>query len=68
MKSELRMQQHRVLRGAAAVEVWYEGRRIAAVYGADGPGVRIVSKYPASVDFDNSSTPGVTEIQLGVER
>jgi|ERR1041385_6287614 len=44
MRAELRVKGHGILRGQLMVEVWYAGKFIAAVYGTDGPGVRIVSK------------------------
>lgn len=28
------------------IEVWYGDQMIAAIYGADGPGVRIISNHP----------------------
>ena len=45
MKSELRLVQHKELPDHAVIEVWHDGEFIAAVYGADGPGVRVVSKH-----------------------
>ncbi len=48
-KSELKVDAHLVTREHQAVEVWYEGKMIATVYGADGPGVRVISKLPMDV-------------------
>jgi hypothetical protein len=45
MKTELRLSDHQVLPGAKVVELWHDGLFIGQVVGADGPGVRIVSKY-----------------------
>lgn len=45
MKTQLRLGPHTVLAGAQVVEVWYGDVLIATVTGADGPGVRIISKH-----------------------
>lgn len=45
MKTEIRLAEHSELAGAAVIELWYDGRLIGAVYGADGPGVRVISKH-----------------------
>jgi hypothetical protein len=45
MKAELRLSTHATLPDGHVIEVWYGGEFIAAVYGADGPGVRVISKY-----------------------
>lgn len=46
MKAELRLAPHEVLPGQNSIEVWWNGEMIAVVAGADGPGVRVISKYP----------------------
>lgn len=48
-KSELKVDRHLVLPGNPAIEIWYRGEMIATVYGADGPGVRVISKYPMDI-------------------
>lgn len=68
MKTELRARPHDVILGAVVFEVWYGGQFIAVVTGADGPGVRIVSKYVADnakSDIANITT-GSLEILEGV--
>lgn len=45
MKSELRLQPHSVIPDACVIEVWYDGKLIATVAGADGPGVRVITKH-----------------------
>jgi hypothetical protein len=45
MKSELRLQPHTVMPGKYVAEIWYDGKLIGTVTGADGPGVRIISKH-----------------------
>jgi hypothetical protein len=43
--TELRSAPHGVL-GRTVIEVWSGGHFIAAIYGTDRPGLRILSKYP----------------------
>lgn len=53
MKAELRLAKHVVLLGEAVVEIWWNGEFIGQVVGADGPGVRVISKYPkVAVELD----------------
>ncbi|HEV3440087.1 MAG TPA: hypothetical protein VG122_22155 [Gemmata sp.] len=46
MKTELRAVPHSIVPGATIFEVWHAGQFIATVTGADGPGVRVISKHP----------------------
>jgi hypothetical protein len=46
MKAELRFRKHSILPDKNIFEVWYDGKFIAEVVGADGPGVRLLSKHP----------------------
>ena len=46
MKTELRAVPHSIVPGATIFEVWHDGKFIATVTGADGPGVRVISKHP----------------------
>ena len=48
-KTELRKRKHRLLKGHATIEIWYNGRCLGTVTGADGPGVRVISQYPLVV-------------------
>jgi hypothetical protein len=64
MKTELRLAAHLIVPGAVVVEVWYAGALIATVAGADGPGVRIISKHgfaPVRV-----YAPDVCEIKIPI--
>ena len=61
MKTILRLAPHSVLPGANVVELWHDGRLIGTVAGADGPGVRIISKYAAQVDVAGDM---VTEVRI----
>lgn len=45
MKTQIRVVKHLVLTDADVVELWHDGQFIGTVVGADGPGVRIISKY-----------------------
>lgn len=53
MKAELKLMPHDVLkepfRKHNCVEVWWQGKLIGMVYGADGPGIRFMSKYNMKV-------------------
>lgn len=60
MKSEIIVKPHSVLPNAQVIEVWWNGRFIATVAGADGPGVRIISKHPAAVDTQVPMTTQIT--------
>ena len=46
MKTELRAVPHSVVPGVTIFEVWHDGKFIATVTAADGPGVRVISKHP----------------------
>jgi len=50
MKSELNPAKHNILTGSTVVEIWYDGQYIGAVYGADGPGIRVISKHEIHVE------------------
>jgi hypothetical protein len=58
MKSELRLAEHSVLAGQHVVEIWHGGQFVGQVCGADGPGVRVVTKHPVSVQV----VPGVVNV------
>lgn len=49
MKTVLRIAPHAIIPGAEVVELWYRGQLIGTVTGADGPGIRVVSKYQKDV-------------------
>ena len=63
MKTELRLAEHSVLTDEKVIELWFGGVFIGQVVGADGPGVRVLSKYPkSSADID----PLITEVTVDV--
>lgn len=45
MKTELRLVPHVVLPDEQVIELWHNNVLIGLVAGADGPGVRVISRY-----------------------
>ena len=58
MKSRLRLKDHALVDAHAVVEITYKGEFIAAVYGNDGPGIRIISKHPLEIITHEDTNPG----------
>lgn len=63
MKSELRLARHTVLPGQQVVEIWHDGEFIGQVTGADGPGVRVLSKYDLSAKIEPGAV-NVAEVRI----
>ncbi len=63
MKAELKLSPHSTVGGAIVAEVWYRGQMIATIYGADGPGVRVVSKHQMT-SVSLIGTPNVSEVYV----
>ncbi len=63
MKTELRLAAHSVIPGQQVVEIWHDGQFIGQVTGADGPGVRIISKHPLMSSHDEG-TPEVVNVRI----
>ena len=61
MKTQLQLAPHSTISNADVVELWHDGKLIGTVTGADGPGVRIESKYAVQVV---NAAPMVTEVRL----
>ena len=60
MKTELRLAPHSQIHGANVVKLWHDGKLIGTVTGADGPGCRVISKYPLGyLLFDDCGEPSV---------
>jgi len=59
MKSTLRLAPHSVLPGVNVVEVWWGNVLVATVYCAEGPGVKIISKYPWEISHPGELTTEV---------
>ena len=69
MKARLELKPHSVLPGQQVVEVTWNGRLVCTVVGADGPGVRLISKYTpdtGSMVFEapQPGVPGAIEIRF----
>jgi hypothetical protein len=61
MKAQLICAEHTVTPGQVVVEIWYKGEFIGQVCAADGPGVRVISKYPMTTREESM----VTEVLMG---
>jgi len=69
LKAELRLKPHSVLPGANVIEVVWNGRLVCTIAGADGPGIRVISKYTPdtgsmSIEPPRAGIPGVVEIRF----
>jgi hypothetical protein len=68
-KSNLKIRDHALYPDQQTIEVWYEGKFVAAVYGADGPGVRVITKYSYDVVRGGlGEEPNVVEVRIEIER
>ena len=63
MKTELRLAPHSINPGQQVVEVWHNGQFIGEVTGADGPGVRVISKHPLMTSHDDGM-PEVVNVTI----
>ncbi len=64
MKAELLCRPHGVVAGASVFEVWYGGKFIATVAGAEGPGIKLISKHPVIEVRRDDEPPMITEVLL----
>jgi hypothetical protein len=64
MKTELRVASHTIVGGAMVVEIWHDGKFIGQVTGADGPGVRVISKYPMLPQWHADQAIKAVEIKI----
>jgi hypothetical protein len=64
MKTELRAVAHSIVPGQTVFEVWHDGQFIATVAGADGPGVKVISKHPMQATVVEG-LPNVVEVKVG---
>lgn len=69
MKAELIVKPHSVMPDTQVIEVHYDGQFIATVAGADGPGVRIVSKHAANIQEQppRPPIPGYVQVLFDLE-
>jgi hypothetical protein len=58
MKTELRLSSRTVEPAQIIIEMWYDGKLIGEIIGADSLGVLISSKHPMIA----TCTPGIPEI------
>ena len=65
-KSKLKVGPHLISSLENAIEVWHGGKMIATVYGTDGPGVRVISKYPMDV-VRGGLGPTIRAIEVRIE-
>lgn len=67
-KSNLKLSDHLIYSEEKTVEVWHEGELVASVYGADGPGIRVITKYPYDViRGGRGEIPNIVEIRIEVK-
>lgn len=64
MKTELRLTPHLEIPGATVLEIWHDGQFIGTVAGADGPGIRVISKFSMLPKWDNSPAVKVVEVSI----
>jgi hypothetical protein len=68
MRTELRVKPHTVLIGQSVYELWHNGEFIGQVTGADGAGVRVISKHPLTVTHTSgdgtAAQPDVVTVKL----
>jgi hypothetical protein len=77
-KTELRPTPHKELEGHYSIELWHEGQFIGTVVGADGAGIRILTRRTiethdlrdrilSAVPVIEWDVPNVLEVRLNVE-
>ena len=67
MKTQLKLADHSVLAGQKIIEIWHDGRFIGQVVGADGPGVRVITKHEIRVGMMKDDLAGLSmaEVTIG---
>jgi len=69
MKSNFKIADHKLLPDQQTIEVWYEGKLVAAVYGADGPGIRVITKHPYDIVRSGlGEMPNVVEVRIEIDK
>lgn len=48
-KSEFKIVPHLLIPDTVVIEVWHNEEFIATVAGADGPGIRVITKHPYDI-------------------
>jgi hypothetical protein len=65
-KTELRLAAHGILPNVLVIELWYEGRLIGTVYGAEGPGFRLMTGGHPELAFAEAVADGVSEVRVAI--
>lgn len=63
-KSQLKLMPHGIIPDQNVIEVWHDEKLIGTLYGSDGPGVRVVSKYPMDIVRGGLIGVGVMEVRI----
>jgi hypothetical protein len=66
MKSQILPKDHDILPNTKIADVIWKKERIATVYGADGPGVRIISHLPINIVNESKGGLNIIDIRLAV--
>lgn len=67
-KSKLKLKPHTLIPEQDVVEVWYKNALVATVSGADGPGVRVITKHSMDIVRGGmGETVGVIEVRIELE-
>jgi hypothetical protein len=67
VKSEIRVKPHAVLPGVHVVEVWHDGRFLATIAGAEGPGVKIITKHAIQGKTMPDDGSGVNVLEVAIK-
>jgi hypothetical protein len=66
MKTELRLTPHSILPGRTVIELWYDGQLIGTIAGANGPGVRVVTKDTIKAKAAPDDGSGINLLEVGI--
>jgi len=66
MKTELRLTPHSILPGRTVIELWYNGHLIGTIAGANGPGVRVVTKDTIKAKAAPDDGSGINMLEVGI--
>ncbi len=66
MKTELRPAKVSVQAGQTIIELWHDGHFIGTIGGADGPGVRIVTKHGIKAKAAPDDGSGVNVLDVAI--
>jgi hypothetical protein len=66
MKTELRAEKYSVQAGQTIIELWHDGYFIGTVAGADGPGVKIITKHTVTAKAAPDDGSGVNVLEIAI--